>query len=486
MAFSSSFSKNDVWTVQNYSIDAKEVIGNGAYGIVYRAKNTRGNDVAAKAINANKHPRILGQHLHKFLELNHANIVKILTIDETKDRVWMFMEYCALGDLNDFFPNRKMLLDKKLDVMKQMANGLVYLHSNRIIHRDIKPGNVLVSCDSPVWVKLTDFDVSKFMNPEAETSVMSSNVGTVAFKAPEFFLRNEDGLIRYHKNVDVFASGLTFLAILQSTPATKLLVPQIETAKDNSEKHVPIGSLLIERVKYSVPELSIVLTGKNYEYSEAEYVTATRTRELIREMTHIKPEERLSANEVLQTIQIISQARNCFHTSTRKQHADSPVSTLCPTTPEFKPRGIEPFHLGVPQCNVEPRLPNPYSTYVRDDISDPEQGTMDLFPSVSQDRLQDFYQRNLAEFNRRDTLYLDQNNQQLNAKKHSVQQLEGYLNYGSNGQTSTVIPGAPQRPASLINVMAEPFVPSKQTLSQPSLFKDGLSVSKVMNYNSHV
>ena len=77
--------------------------------------------------------------------------------------------------------------DKSEQIMKQIVFGIAYLHHQDIIHRDVKPGNILVSSTDPIPVKLTDFDVTKCSDPEFETSVMSSNVGTNHFKAPKFF-----------------------------------------------------------------------------------------------------------------------------------------------------------------------------------------------------------------------------------------------------------------------------------------------------------
>ena len=75
----------------------------------------------------------------------------------------------------------------KLGLMISIASGINYLHSENIIHRDIKPANILVVSSSILQVKLTDFDVTKILDPDIETSAMSSNFGTNVFKSPEFF-----------------------------------------------------------------------------------------------------------------------------------------------------------------------------------------------------------------------------------------------------------------------------------------------------------
>ena len=102
-------------------------------------------------------------------------------------------------------------MDTTLKLMRQIMSGISYLHNQDIIHRDIKPGNILVASEDPLVIKLTDFDVTKCLDPDIETSGMSSNVGTNVFKAPEFFMKK----IKYHHNVDIYATGLKFLAIVQ-------------------------------------------------------------------------------------------------------------------------------------------------------------------------------------------------------------------------------------------------------------------------------
>ena len=168
------------------------------------------------------------------------------------------MDYCLHGDLNMFCGGTELNINQKLDIMNGIARGIEYLHSNNVIHRDIKPANILIADVSPLVAKLADFDVSKCLDENVETSVMSSSVGTFAFKAPEFFQRHK-GKLSYHRNVDVYASGLTFLAMIQAEGNRKL-VPRIETPRDDSECYAPsIGALIAERIKYNVPELNIVL-----------------------------------------------------------------------------------------------------------------------------------------------------------------------------------------------------------------------------------
>ena len=79
-----------------------------------------------------------------------------------------------------------------------------------------------------------------FLKQELETSVMSSNVGSLGFKAPEFFQRIKPGQIQYPRNVDVYSAELSFLAMLQAKKGSSALLPQIETALN--QRYMPLLS----------------------------------------------------------------------------------------------------------------------------------------------------------------------------------------------------------------------------------------------------
>ena len=287
--------KKPLIKVKSYSINQEQLLGSGAFGIVFKGSDAKKNPVAAKRIDGNLHPRVLSQDLDRFLKLNHPNVVKILDLEKNENIVWMIMPFCLLGDLNHYCKTTYVSNETKIEAMKQIMMGIGYLHNQDIVHRDIKPGNILVASEIPLQVQLGDFDVSKCLDPEVETSLMTSNVGTLAFKAPEFFQRTSPGKIEYHRNVDIYAAGLTFLAILQAEQGKKMLIPHIETPMDDSELHVPsIGQLIAERIKYKVPELSIVAV-KN---------PAKILKGIISKMTSVNPEERLSAEEVMNLLKI--------------------------------------------------------------------------------------------------------------------------------------------------------------------------------------
>ena len=254
--------------------------------------------------------------LDKLMTLDHPNIVKIFDIHQVDSTIWMFMEFCEFGDLNSFFPKHKLTRHEKLTLITDITQGVEYLHANNIIHRDIKLMNILIASHKLIVAKLTDFDFSKFLEPNYDASLMTTNVGTAAFKAPEFYQRNEKGTINYHRNVDIFALGLTFLSMIQGN---KNLLPQIETPNDSSELHLPIGSLLAERIRYGKKPLEVI--PRREESMLSKFVKSITPggaavagenvpgdiRGLIQRMTCVVPKERISAEEVVQILNILAQ-----------------------------------------------------------------------------------------------------------------------------------------------------------------------------------
>ena len=92
--------------VKSYSIDQREVLGTGAFGIVFKGKDVKKSIIAAKRIDGNEHPRILTQNFNRFLYLDHPNVMKMLDVEKSEKIVWMIMSFCEMGDLNLFCRKR--------------------------------------------------------------------------------------------------------------------------------------------------------------------------------------------------------------------------------------------------------------------------------------------------------------------------------------------------------------------------------------------
>ncbi len=283
-------------------VDIDEILGKGSFGVVHKAKHNNGSELAAKRIDftaktKSKIPHIASD-LKRLIALDHQNIARIFEVFEEKATIWVFMELCNHGDLINYLQpegaSSPITDGEKLKLMLDIAKGVDFLHSKNVVHRDIKPSNILVS-GSPATVKLTDFDLCKFLDEDYSTSLMTSNVGTHAFKAPEFYLRTDDYRLEYHRNVDVYAMGLTFLAMIQNHP---FLIPRLETPNEASELSTTVGLLMWERKKYGVKPLEV---AKLKEGTESEPLWNDLRVEILK-MTHVEPSERASAREVVQNL----------------------------------------------------------------------------------------------------------------------------------------------------------------------------------------
>ena len=105
----------------------RNIIGKGAYGIVYTGTGPNKQKIAAKTING-KLPRILREDVSKLTRLNHKNIVEIFEFHEQDETFWLFMEFCGHGDLNDYFFKNKVQLCHKRDLMHGISKGIRYCH----------------------------------------------------------------------------------------------------------------------------------------------------------------------------------------------------------------------------------------------------------------------------------------------------------------------------------------------------------------------
>ena len=294
-----------------YTVDILQELGRGSFGTVLKGYDEVKDTIAVKkvaiSIESEEERKKAFSEAMKFHFLkdnvHNDHVIKVYDVKKWRNSMWIIMEYCDLGDLNKFFTkfHRKIDTNIKLNIMGQIAKGVAFLHQRNIVHRDIKPGNILLkSFNCYGIVKLGDFGLSKFLDPDDMTSAMSSNVGTLVFKAPEFWDRQPNNRIKYHRSVDVYAAALTFAAMLQAKPG-KNLVPKAEGLLQPFETKMSIGFAAMTRCQNAHSEIRIVVPDRNNDTPLVKEI-----KSIIETMTNFSPEARLTAEDVEQRIDFLA------------------------------------------------------------------------------------------------------------------------------------------------------------------------------------
>uniref|UniRef100_A0A8C4ZAP4 Mitogen-activated protein kinase kinase kinase 12 n=1 Tax=Gadus morhua TaxID=8049 RepID=A0A8C4ZAP4_GADMO len=191
--------QEESWEVPFEEISELQWVGSGAQGAVFLGKY-HGDDVAVKKVRDIKETEI--KHLRK---LKHPNIITFKGVCTQAPCYCILMEYCAQGQLYEVLrAGRKITPSLLVDWAMGIAGGMNYLHLHKIIHRDLKSPNMLITHDD--LVKISDFGTSRELS---EKSTKMSFAGTVAWMAPEV-IRNEP----VSEKVDIWSFGVVLWEML--------------------------------------------------------------------------------------------------------------------------------------------------------------------------------------------------------------------------------------------------------------------------------
>jgi serine/threonine protein kinase len=185
-------------------------LGSGGFGSVYLAKDTW-LDIKV----AIKVPHKQSAELYKLLKeprlqaaLNHPNIVRMIAAEKENKIFFMVMEYVKGKTLEKILEKEKVLeCEKAVDYIKQIAQGVDHAHKNKIIHRDLRPSNIMISEEGTA--KITDFGTSAWLN---NIPYASTRIGSPPYMAPEQFL----GKASYQS--DVYSLGCIFYELIVGRP----------------------------------------------------------------------------------------------------------------------------------------------------------------------------------------------------------------------------------------------------------------------------
>ncbi len=234
----------------------EELIGRGGMGMVYRATNVALHRIYAVKVldpvlaSDEQFQVRFRREMRIAASLNHPNVVAIHYAGEHDGLLFLSMDYVHGSDLRKMLREHGALApDRAVDILTQLASALDAAHRQGLVHRDVKPANVLITIrDGEERAYLTDFGLAKQLDSMSGLTVQGAVVGTVDYMAPEQITGE-----RADARTDVYALGCVFY---------QMLVGEVPYERDNSI------ATLFAHVNDDPPRLSGHLAGLHPEFDD--------------------------------------------------------------------------------------------------------------------------------------------------------------------------------------------------------------------------
>ncbi|KAM8871786.1 serine/threonine-protein kinase ULK1 isoform 1-T1 [Synchiropus picturatus] len=255
-------------TVGKFEFSRKDLIGHGAFAVVFKGRHREKHDweVAVKCINKKnlaKSHTLLGKEIKILKELKHDNIVALLDFQETASSVYLVMEYCNGGDLADYLHSKGTLSEDTIRVfLQQIAGAMRVLQSKGIIHRDLKPQNILLSYtagrkshSNNTCIKIADFGFARYL----QNNMMAATLcGSPMYMAPEVIMSQN-----YDAKADLWSIGTIVFQCLTGKAPFQASSPQ--DLRLFYEKHKNLNPNIPRETSVHLKHLLLGLLQRNHK-----------------------------------------------------------------------------------------------------------------------------------------------------------------------------------------------------------------------------
>ncbi|XP_055635404.1 phosphorylase b kinase gamma catalytic chain, liver/testis isoform isoform X4 [Toxorhynchites rutilus septentrionalis] len=261
--------------------EPKEILGRGISSTVRRCiEKETGKEFAAKIIDlgavesgdSNHMLEATRQEIHILRQvMGHKYIIELQDVFESDAFIFLVFELCRQGELFDYLTSVVTLSEKKSRyIMRQIFEGVDYIHSRNIVHRDLKPENILL--DDSLNVKITDFGFARKLK---DGEKLFDLCGTPGYLAPETLKCNmfEDAP-GYSKEVDIWACGVIMFTLLVGCPPFW-----------NRKQMVMLRNIMEGKYSFTSPEWADI---------------SEDPKDLIRKCLVVDPVKRITVTEALQ------------------------------------------------------------------------------------------------------------------------------------------------------------------------------------------
>ena len=204
--------------------ELQDRLGHGGMATVYRARDLKlDREVAIKLLAENfagddEVRKRFSREARLAARLDHPNVVHVFDVGEDEDRPFIVMEHVDGGTLEDRLSRRRRSLDSDegLRLLGQLCDGLGHAHARKLVHRDIKPQNLLLR-DSDDCLKITDFGIARAAEETTRLTRPGKVIGTDRYMAPE---QLADG--RITPATDIYACGVVADELLPESRSPEL------------------------------------------------------------------------------------------------------------------------------------------------------------------------------------------------------------------------------------------------------------------------